>query len=128
MGIGLMDFGHFSSSYGMQNIPRVTPAQVKEQEQQQKEAASVVQTPVVETPAAPKASRIANLEDVSLTFNKEESFGYIGSEKELSALDEARPVSDTQKDSILQGYQYFVGPTSETMQSQLQDGLVFLKQ
>lgn len=49
------------------------------------------------------------LEDVSLTFNKTDSFDYIGKDKDVADLDVQKAISDMQKDRIFQQYQYFVG-------------------
>ena len=54
-------------------------------------------------------SKTADLENISLTFNKEESYDYIGSESGLANLDVQKAVSDMKKDAVLQEYQYFVG-------------------
>lgn len=50
--------------------------------------------------------------DISLTFNKEESYGYIGKDKDVASLDMQKAISDMQKDRIIQQYQYFVGNKS----------------
>jgi len=57
----------------------------------------------------PKASKNADINALSLTFNKEENFGYIGKDKDVAALDVQKAISDMQKDHILQQYHYFVG-------------------
>ena len=54
-------------------------------------------------------SNVADLENISLTFNKEESFDYIGSDASIKSLDMQKAISDMKKDSILEEYQYFVG-------------------
>ncbi len=72
-------------------------------------------------------SRVANLEDISLTFNKEESFGYIGSESGLADLDMQKAISDMKKDEVLQGYQYFVGSAQNIALQNSDDGAVFRK-
>ncbi len=72
-------------------------------------------------------SRTANLEDVSLTFNKEESFDYIGSDSGLENLDMQKAISDMKKDEVLQGYQYFVGSAQNLVLQNSDDGAVFRK-
>lgn len=57
----------------------------------------------------PKASKSSDINELSLTFNREESFGYIGKDKDVAALDVQKAISDMQKDHILQQYHYFVG-------------------
>ncbi len=45
----------------------------------------------------------------SLTFQKNNTYDYIGRESSLENLDMQKAISDMQKDKILQEYQYFVG-------------------
>lgn len=76
-----------------------------------------------------QASRIADLEQVSLKFNKEDSFDYIGTDSSLDNLDMQKAISDMQKDQILQSYQYFVGSTGSLFgETSSEDGMVILKQ
>lgn len=83
----------------------------------------------VQTEAPDTRSRTADLENISLSFNREESYGYIGSEKDINGLDMKRAISDMQKDSVLQEYQYFVGSAvGLAAQAPSQDGMVFLKE
>ena len=90
-----------------------------------------------ETPVQPYSSqemqpiqdtrlRMADLENISLTFNKEESYDYIGSESGLANLDVQKAVSDMRKDSVLQEYQYFVG-SAQALLRETQDGIVIPK-
>ena len=79
-----------------------------------------------EVPAAEdKRSKQADLENISLTFHKEETFDYIGSESGLANLDMQKAISDMKKDSILQDYQYFVGSSKNIFSSE--DGMVLPK-
>ena len=74
------------------------------------------------------ASRVADLDHVSLKFNKEESFGYIGMDSSLDNLDMQKAISDMQKDRVLQSYQYFVGSADNLFGEQSSaDGMVVLK-
>jgi len=129
MGINF-DYTNFISSYGMQRIPTVDPKQVeaapKEVEVQAKE--QVQEQPQVSVESyGPKAPKTANLEDVSLTFNKQDDFGTIGRDVDIAKLDMAKVVSDSKRESILSGYQTFVGPTPEQMVAEYEDGLVIPK-
>lgn len=56
-----------------------------------------------------KTSANAALEDISVTFNKQDDFGYIGRDSDIHSLDVEKAISDMRKDQILQQYQYFVG-------------------
>lgn len=51
----------------------------------------------------------AALDDISLTFHKQDDFGYIGRDSDIHSLDVEKALSDMRKDQILQQYQYFVG-------------------
>ena len=74
------------------------------------------------------ASRMADLENVSIKFNKEDSFGYIGMDSSLDNLDMQKAISDMQKDQVLQSYQYFVGNAGSIYGEQSsEDGMVVLK-
>ena len=70
-------------------------------------------------------SKTADPESVSLTFNKESSFDYIGQDAPLRSLDMDKAISDMKKDSILQEYSYFVGNSSSLFGSE--DGVVIAK-
>lgn len=65
-----------------------------------------------------------NPSEISMTFHKEETFDYLGSESSLMNLDMQKAISDMKKDSILQDYQYFVG---STISVNPEDGMVFRK-
>ena len=71
-------------------------------------------------------SRIANLENISLTFNKADDFDFIGKDSSIETLDMEKAISDMQKDQVLQQYQYFVG-SSQNIISNSMDGLVIQK-
>ena len=49
------------------------------------------------------------VEDISITFHKQDDFGYIGRDSDIHSLDVEKAISDMRKDQILQQYQYFVG-------------------
>lgn len=61
-----------------------------------------------ETPAGEQKPN-APLEDISITFHKQDDFGYIGRDSDIRSLDVEKAISDMCKDQILQQYQYFVG-------------------
>lgn len=75
-----------------------------------------------------RAGRMADLEQMSLTFNKEDSFDYIGMDSNPENLDMQKAISDMQKDQILQSYQYFVGSAGSLYDGMpTEDGMVVLK-
>ena len=85
-------------------------------------------TSAAETAQEDRVGRIADLEQVSLTFNKEDSFDYIGMDSNPENLDMQKAISDMQKDQILQSYQYFVGSAGNLYDGMsAEDGMVVLK-
>lgn len=130
MGIDLLSgFGRVQSYYKASEIPVAAPSQIQGQGLQQTEAgqaaAEDVRPSVLTDTGEDKRSRAADLQNVSLTFNREESFDYLGSESGLMNLDVQKAVSDMRKDSILQEYQYFVGASPSFINTE--DGTVFRK-
>ena len=127
MGIELMSgFGGISSYYNRAyEIPTVTPQEVKKQDELQQTVPSL-KAEALETQALDNRSRTADLENISLTFNKEESYDYLGSESSLSGLDMQKAISDMKRDSVLQEYQYFVG-NSQNLFANPADGIVIPK-
>lgn len=129
---GIGEYGGFG--YKVFDIPKVDFETVKKQDEAQRiaeEALPVIEAPQVieESPKEPdNRSRIANLEDVSITFNQGEDYGYIGSDFEIGGLDMEKAVSEMRRDKILEDYQYFVGP-SQNLDTGFasDDGKVFLK-
>lgn len=129
----LQGFGGFNS-YKVVDIPKVDIEAVKKQEEEKKASEAVIpqSQAVAEAKSEPQKpdnrTRSANLEDVSLTFNKGDDFSFLGSEFKLEDLDMQKAISDMRKDSILQDYQFFVG-TSEGIDNSgaNPDGKVFLK-
>lgn len=122
---GLGSFGY--NNYHRE-IPQVTPEEVKKQD-----AAQVpVEEKVPESLSPEKLAKLdqrskaAALEDVSLTFNKEDDFSYLGSESDIKTLDMQKAIADVQKDSILQQYQYFIGDSKNLFDGGA-DGIVIPK-
>lgn len=74
-----------------------------------------------------KVDKIANLEEVSLSFNKEDDFGYIGRDSDIFKLDVEKAISDMKRDSVLEEYQYFVGSSQTLTEQQSADGVVIPK-
>lgn len=111
-------------------IPKVTPEEIREKESkaQQEMAWPEIPKEKEKLPSLKEdtRSRTAELENISLTFNKEDSFDYIGSEKSLKNLDVQKAISDMQKDKVLQEYQYFVG-SAQAVAGASEDGTVVLK-
>lgn len=104
---------------GMGNIPaypvRVIP-RVQEQEALNQQN-SVSAEKITISDNQPQQTDINNrretapldLQDISIGFNKNDDFSYIGKDADIASLDIQKAISDMQKDSIFQEYQYFVG-------------------
>ena len=131
-------YDSFHSSYGVQQIQTTyvddadkIGRQVGEADRNRKPeltGQSDNLTSVAEPAQENQASRMADLEQVSLTFNKEDSFGYIGMDSSLDNLDMQKAISDMQKDQVLQSYQYFVGSADSLFGGMpSEDGTVVLK-
>ena len=128
MGIQLWTgFNSMQTYYKSQEIPTITPEEVKNKEQQPQAvqqniaAAESVNEPIAED----NRRKTADLENISLTFNKDETFDYIGSESGLAGLDMQKAISDMKRDAVLQEYQYFVGSSKDFFQPA--DGMVIPK-
>ena len=98
-------------------IKLVSGEEVRRQDQEQQQAALQQSTPdysrMTDFAAQDRRAKAADLENISLTFNKTDSFDYLGSESGLENLDVMKAVSDMRKDEVLQEYQYFVGSFTE---------------
>lgn len=112
-------------------VPTVPSISLEKLQEQNKQAEIVVQSQPAEDIheealySAPER-KDAKLEDISLTFNKQERFEYIGQERDVQALDMKKAISDMQKDQILQKYQYFVGSAKKPLNN-TSDGTVMVK-
>lgn len=122
----ISEYGNLYQNYNIQNMKTVTPDEVKKQSEQtlQKHSKqSNYSTPTIENDTR---SRIADLDNISLTFRKDESFDYIGTYSSLENLDMEKAISDMKKDQVLQQYQYFVG-NSQNIIANNADGIVIAK-
>ena len=66
-------------------------------------------------------------QDVSLSFVKNSEYASIGTQSDLKSLDMQKAISDMQRDSVLQDYQYFIGSSDDLLKFEDEDGKVFLK-
>ena len=71
--------------------------------------------------------RNAGLKDISLTFNRQEGFGYIGRDSDIHSLDVEKAIDDMKKDEVLQQYQYFVGSSRNLYEAGNIEGTVIQK-
>lgn len=132
----LPEYGGFHNNYKVTDIPRVDFDTVKKQDELSKEAElSVPVIPsesqytnaTVSSEEPDLRTRTADLENISLNFNKGDDFSFIGSELNIENLDMQKAISDMQRDSILQDYNYFVGSAGLNSEMENGDGKVFLK-
>lgn len=131
MGIEFLSgFSGIQSYYKTPQIPVVNTEEVSRQQQTVNEAKKQEAPPAYSSqdmqPVADNRSRMADLENISLTFNKEDDYSYIGSESSLTELDMQKAISDMRKDSVLQEYQYFVG-SAQALLNENEDGIVIPK-
>ena len=130
MGIQLWSgFNHVQSYYKAYDIPKVTPQEVEAQQSKEQKNVSLQANQEAKIGNAvleqDNRSKAADLENISLTFNKEDTFDYLGSESGLANLDMQKAISDMKKDSVLQEYQYFVGSSQNFFRPE--DGIVLQK-
>ena len=116
-------------NYKVPSIPAVSLEEVRKQEellmQQSSNGYTAHETPMEEKP--PKRAD-APLENIAVTFNRQEDFGYLGQDSDIHSLDVERAISDMQKDKMLKQYQYFVGSAQDVYHGvQTPDGIVIPK-
>ena len=129
---GIGQYGGFYQNYNVPSIPsasvETTPLEQPSELQKSSplDASQMGQT-TNETSATESNRQNSSLEDISLLFNKNDNFDYIGKDSEIGNLDVQKAVSDMKKDQVLQEYQYFVGDMFSQGASQFEDGRVFVK-
>lgn len=128
MGIGsINDYNSLIQNYYVPTIPDVNLDSIHNRSVQKEallgdSAADIHE----EVSAAAPDKQDAALEDISITFNKQEGFDYIGQDRDICALDVEKAISDMKKDHVLQQYQYFVG-SIRNLTVESADGLVIAK-
>lgn len=120
MAMNINDSFRYMQDYRINDIPRVDapkpePAKVKENTEAAKPSVTI-------EPIEDRRPRSVDPNEVSLSFNKNNDYGYIGKDKDLSLLDMEQAISMMRQDSILQDYQYFVGSSKDIFNSE--DGRV----
>lgn len=115
-----MKVGAIGRSYGgfynVHNIPDISQIDA---EKVLKQDASKIQQVEKETDSGAEAvaerKPVAKqeLEDISVRFNKNDTYGYIGKDSDINKLDIERAVSEMRKDQVLEQYQYFVGTAEQ---------------
>ncbi len=125
----ISDYSNLLQNYYVPTIPSVSVEQVRKQDEQANSISSVQvenSPSYEETYQAPKRNDAA-LEDISITFNKQEGFDYLGKDSDIQSLDMQKAISDMQKDQILHQYQYFVG-SSNNLFSGMSDGKIIIRE
>ena len=127
-------FSDISFLYRPYDAYRIPTADTQKSETLGQNITSKQQAVVPEAPAAkaeeatvPVERKNTALEDVSLTFLKDDTYDMIGSESDLNKLDMQKAISDMQKDKILQDYNYFVGSSVMQQRNISEDGVVVAK-
>ena len=133
MGINeISEYGNMSFSYKIPEIPTVDYEKVNSTQDAVKAPKAVEVKPQdIALSIEEKNSNIskpsAKVQDLSLSFNLQEDYGYLGKDSNIENLDVQKAISDMRKDQVLQQYQYFVGDSRKLLQKASEDGLVFLK-
>ncbi len=125
-----MEIGAYGGILQNYRIPPEPAAGAEEIRKPDAQQPDIKQSPEIHAYEEPEAVRKpdAQLEDISITFNRQDDFGYIGKDSDIHSLDVERAITDMQKDKVLQQYQYFVGDSSNLyMQHQSGDGIVIPK-
>ncbi len=130
MGInGINDYSNFINNYRIPSIPGVSVDEVKRQDEELKKVSSspALNNTLEDVAISAKPRNDAALEDISLTFNKGDDYGYIGKDSDIYSLDVENAISDMQKDNVLKQYQFFVGNTGTGALVDNADGVVIPK-
>ena len=127
MRIGAIEeYSSYLQNYRAPEIPRVSVEEVKRQDQMKvREAEPVPEMTREEAPDLSYRKPNAEMDQLSLTFNKQESFDYLGKDSDINDLDMQKAISDMQKDQMLMQYQYFVGSAKNLFSNG--DGTVIVK-
>ena len=120
------DYSSYLQNYRVPEIPRVSVEEVKRQDQMKaREVQPVSEMTREEAPDLSYRKPNAEIDQLSLTFNKQESFDYLGKDSDINDLDMQKAISDMQKDQMLMQYQYFVGSAKNLFSNG--DGTVIVK-
>ncbi len=127
MNIGnVTDYSSLLQNYKIPVVPQSAPIVISDAPRQENPVTAPATDIREEASALAPERQDAKLEDISLTFNKQEQFGYVGQDSDIRALDMERAISDMKKDQVLQQYQYFVG-SAKNLIADSADGMVFAK-
>lgn len=102
--------GQYDELYRQRNLPEIRQVSVEEVRRQEERPDQQAAANPEQELQPDHRSRMADLENISLTFHESTSDEYLGRDAGLENLDVMSAISDMQKDKLLQQYQYFVGP------------------
>ena len=125
MAMNINNSFNYRQDYRINDIPKVDSAKVTEQVKPEPQQETVNTPSISIEPIADNRPKNVNLDNVSMSFNKNESYGYIGKDRDVSLLDMEKAISMMRQDSALQDYQYFVGSSKDIFNSE--DGRVIAK-
>lgn len=127
MGIGgVSDYSSILKNYKIPVVPDMGLAEVQGRESTVREDAPSAVTPRDDSFEAAERKDAA-LEEISITFNRQESFEYIGKDRDVRALDVEKAIDEMEKDRVLQQYQYFVGSSRNLYGAEDAEGMVIRK-
>ena len=126
---GINADSNFINNYRIPSIPSVSVDEGKRQDEELKKVSSspALNNTLEDVAISAKPRNDAALEDISLTFNKGDDYGYIGKDSDIYSLDVENAISDMQKDNVLKQYQFFVGNTGTGALVDNADGVVIPK-
>lgn len=129
MGIGsVSDYTGLLQDY---KVPVIQDVRLKDVQTQDFTAQDGTVTAAADTRKTPSAvvpeRKDTSLEDISITFNRQENFEYIGRDSDIHSLDVEKAIDDMKKDQVLQQYQYFVGSSRNLFAAESTDGAVIQK-
>ena len=99
MNVGIVNGYIGIGNYKMPNITKTEEVSLPINEPSKE---SVTQVPEEKKPL------FTDVENLSIGFNKQDDFSYIGKDADIEQLDMQRAISDMQKDKLFHQYQFFV--------------------
>lgn len=121
-------YGSVLQNFKVPTIPTVSVEEVRRQDALRNQETNAVAPAAYEAPlVSPVNKPDTSIEDLSITFNRREDFGYLGQDSDIHSLDVERAILDMQKDRMLQQYQYFVGSARNVESGMQADGIVVPK-
>lgn len=99
MNVGMVNGYIGIGNYKMPNITKTEEVSLPINEPSKE---SVTQVPEEKKPV------FTDVENLSIGFNKQDDFSYIGKDADIEQLDMQRAISDMQKDKLFHQYQFFV--------------------